>query len=840
MKPKPQNKLLQWVKNQVDKYSTVAARYEEMANIIQLIFERVKKRYNLEAIIQVRRKKIPSFSEKILRKKSKYINPVCQLTDLCGARIITALPSEVKRVCHFIEKHFEIDWENSVDVSQRHQLAEFGYRSVHYIVSFKKGAFTHHEFGDIKISKMVYPDPKCPMKAEIQVRTLLEHAWAVFSHDKMYKKAFKIPDKWVRNLAALAAILEETDNSFEKIQMELENYTSNYGAYMTNEQIIEEINILKTVLQHGKNDLDLVYRIGKLEVTLGNWDNAIELFSQYKDSGYPPILRELGISLCQKYKKHPRNAEFKQGQKYLEEVVKKNNKDVDAIASLAGTWKNIDNKKVTSLYRQAFEADPSNPYPLGNYLEYQIASQKDLSLVALTSPLIETAIKKCNSHAEVGINLPWVYYDIGKFYLLQNKTFKSFDAYAKAITLSTAEFMIASSINSLARLSVVKNQLPGWEWIYRALVLGKGIKFPSPQSKKELREWIAEGENPIKGPVIIIAGGCQEREEEKILNYRQILLDAFKDFKGTVISGGTCQGICKLAGDVSETYPAAITTIGYVPSSIPAEVTVEKDKRRVNEIRRTKGNGFSPLEPLQYWTDILASEIKVSDVKVVGINGGEIAAAEYKIALTLGARVAFLKDSGGEASKLFEDNHWKKLDQFLPIPADAMTLKSFIGPTKPKINNKIRETIARAVHENYRSIQSEGMKLQDPSLVEWNDLQENLKESNRHMADFIFETLKQIDCVVKIAKHGEVQKIELNKDEINKLAEMEHGRWNVERLLDGWRWGEKKDIPERINPYLVGWSELPEKVKKWNRETVRKIPEYLAEAGFEIKRLEKE
>lgn len=66
------------------------------------------------------------------------------------------------------------------------------------------------------------------------------------------------------------------------------------------------------------------------------------------------------------------------------------------------------------------------------------------------------------------------------------------------------------------------------------------------------------------------------------------------------------------------------------------------------------------------------------------------------------------------------------------------------------------------------------------------------------------------------------------------MAEMEHTRWNVERLRNGWTWGKKVDIIKKINPCLVGWSELPGDVKKRFRQTVRKIPEFLAKVGLDI------
>jgi len=61
------------------------------------------------AIIQSRAKSVSSFAEKIQRKRHKYDDPVHQLTDLCGARIIVQTRSQVDKICNLIEESFEIE-----------------------------------------------------------------------------------------------------------------------------------------------------------------------------------------------------------------------------------------------------------------------------------------------------------------------------------------------------------------------------------------------------------------------------------------------------------------------------------------------------------------------------------------------------------------------------------------------------------------------------------------------------------------------------------------------------------------------------------------------------------
>jgi len=150
---------------------------------------------------------------------------------------------------------------------------------------------------------------------------------------------------------------------------------------------------------------------------------------------------------------------------------------------------------------------------------------------------------------------------------------------------------------------------------------------------------------------------------------------------------------------------------------------------------------------------------------------------------------------------------------------------------------EIRETIGRAIHENYRSSRATNTVVNDPSLAEWERLPEYLKESNRQQADDTSKKLQRIRCSVRKVTGRSIKRIKFTKDEIETMSEMEHERWNTERFKDGWKLGKTKDVVRKISPYLVPWAELPEDVKEWDRETVRKIPEFLAKVGLEVRRV---
>jgi hypothetical protein len=313
------------------------------------------------------------------------------------------------------------------------------------------------------------------------------------------------------------------------------------------------------------------------------------------------------------------------------------------------------------------------------------------------------------------------------------------------------------------------------------------------------------------------------------------MLDGFWNFHGTVISGGTTAGVSGLVGEIAKKYLGTIKTIGYIPRQLPAGA--QKDER-YSEFRHTDSEDFTPLESVQYWIDIITSGIPLSQVKVLGINGGAISAAEYRIALALGVRVAILEESGREADSLFMDSDWVDTKTLICIPVDRMTIAAFIGGASSRMDPKIIEAIARAIHENYRAGKARVSSLEDPSSAPWDKLPDYLKESNRQQADDISNKLHKIGCTMVKVIGREVVKMTFTRDEVEFMGEMEHGRWNIERLLDGWKPGKHRDVVKKISPSLEAWSKLPEDVKEWDRETVRKIPEFLEKVDLEIRRNE--
>ncbi len=145
--------------------------------------------------------------------------------------------------------------------------------------------------------------------------------------------------------------------------------------------------------------------------------------------------------------------------------------------------------------------------------------------------------------------------------------------------------------------------------------------------------------------------------------------------------------------------------------------------------------------------------------------------------------------------------------------------------------------LARAIHESYVQHQQEnGATVEtNPAMTDWEDLPEDLKESNRHQAAHVEDKLKAVDCGIQPLNDWEAASFAFSPAEVELLAEMEHERWCEERRHQGWAYNSgPKNIKKKTSPHLVPWEQLSDDIKEYDRNTVRELPAFLARAGFQI------
>jgi putative GTP pyrophosphokinase len=206
----------------IAEYQRLRPHYDEFAGVVRKILSEVFAARDLRVhSIEARAKEIESFGRKVLEPSDadpdepKYPNPLADITDLAGVRVITFFPRTLEKVGDIILSEFSVT-EKSDKAQVLLKEEKFGYASIHYLVRLKGNRTELLEYSRFK-----------GLLAEIQVRTILQHAWAEIEHDIQYKSVDTIPSSIRRRFMSLAGMLEIGDREFQAIQDEDESMRQN-------------------------------------------------------------------------------------------------------------------------------------------------------------------------------------------------------------------------------------------------------------------------------------------------------------------------------------------------------------------------------------------------------------------------------------------------------------------------------------------------------------------------------------------------------------------------------------------------------------------------------------
>ena len=135
----------------------------------------------------------------------KYSDPLNQIQDQIGARIITFYPDDVIPICKAVESYFHPIEDQTVVPDTD---AEFGYFGKHYILLLPRDVL----------------DPNAPSILpffELQIKTLFQHAWSEANHDLGYKTECTLDSHFRRRLALTSAQAWGADLIFNELQREI-------------------------------------------------------------------------------------------------------------------------------------------------------------------------------------------------------------------------------------------------------------------------------------------------------------------------------------------------------------------------------------------------------------------------------------------------------------------------------------------------------------------------------------------------------------------------------------------------------------------------------------------
>lgn len=270
------NKELEQLKTE---YNEVYPIFKSFTEKLNLLVKDILLNNDIEvAQIEYRTKSVDSFLEKINRDDKSYQDPLVEITDISGIRIIAYYLEDVTKICEIIRNDFKLDKENCVDKSKMLEVDEFNYASVHYVVSLSDSRKDLPEWKN-------YAD----LKAEIQIRTILQHSWAGISHKIAYKSEKDAPRELRRRLFRLSALLELADEEYSSLRSNIQRIEKEYSSEI------------------GKDNLDIEIDLSSLESYLAltdeceKWSNiAMNAgFSQFISKDTPENFNENFLKILQ-------------------------------------------------------------------------------------------------------------------------------------------------------------------------------------------------------------------------------------------------------------------------------------------------------------------------------------------------------------------------------------------------------------------------------------------------------------------------------------------------------------------------------------------------------------
>jgi putative GTP pyrophosphokinase len=228
--------------------------YEKCRELMHKKLELIVQNLGIQYFVRSRVKDVESFIKKSIRKRS--LNPLVEITDQIGIRIITTYQHDIDEIDNLIIREFN----NHNRENKLHSLRpnELGYLGIHFEVPVYESL---QELG--KLENDLYNGVTC----EIQLHTQAQNLWADISHQLSYKpKTANDPNiKVQRSIYRLislieifdsevniakTAILNQSDFPEAKLLDCLEKYFYEFSTKSFDREFsIENLAVLKSLLE---------------------------------------------------------------------------------------------------------------------------------------------------------------------------------------------------------------------------------------------------------------------------------------------------------------------------------------------------------------------------------------------------------------------------------------------------------------------------------------------------------------------------------------------------------------------------------------------------------------
>jgi len=226
------------IKKFINEYKSQQSIYEDFAKTVGFILETLLKNneFRYQTVFS-RGKEISSLQKKITEdKKFQKLKTITEIDDLAGCRIIFYLDKDIERFRNHIYKEFNVIKENL-------KYSEDEYNALHLIVKLNEDRLNLIEYAE-------FSDLKC----EIQLTTVLYHAWSEMNHDIIYK-----PNKELSNFDKKAfSSLKKQFAGVMKNYIKEAQHTFDFISYQTEKikqgKQVFDIKFLSNIIHSESNN----------------------------------------------------------------------------------------------------------------------------------------------------------------------------------------------------------------------------------------------------------------------------------------------------------------------------------------------------------------------------------------------------------------------------------------------------------------------------------------------------------------------------------------------------------------------------------------------------------
>jgi hypothetical protein len=131
----------------------------------------------------------------------------------------------------------EVSAKKSRDAREELDTNKFGYRSLHLIARLRPSEASKLQYRTLRRRWF-----------EIQIRSILDHAWSEIEHEVIYKSGVKYPVAIKRRFTAVAGALEVLEHAFAGLAIErnslIEQYKTEYAVGLSDQERFDVARLL--------------------------------------------------------------------------------------------------------------------------------------------------------------------------------------------------------------------------------------------------------------------------------------------------------------------------------------------------------------------------------------------------------------------------------------------------------------------------------------------------------------------------------------------------------------------------------------------------------------------